>query len=174
MRATSKSFLGLNAADLMSHTVVTVPQDMSLQAAARMLSQSHVSGAPVIDALGRCVGVLSATDFMHWAENGPDMAMRGRAAARCVCEPWQIVDADELPLDDVRHHMTTDLVAVGPDAGIAELARKMIDAHIHRVIVVDELGRPIGVVSSTDILAAVANMALAHRTEGRPIPAVHA
>jgi CBS domain-containing protein len=38
-----------------------------------------------------------------------------------------------------------------------ELARAMLDAHIHRVIVVDELQRPIGIVSTTDILAAVAN-----------------
>ncbi len=33
----------------------------------------------------------------------------------------------------------------------------MIDAHIHRVIVVDKDERPIGIVSSTDILAAVAH-----------------
>jgi CBS domain-containing protein len=32
----------------------------------------------------------------------------------------------------------------------------MRDAHIHRVIVVDDRGRPVGVVTSTDILAAVA------------------
>ena len=28
----------------------------------------------------------------------------------------------------------------------------MIDAHIHRVIVIDNVNRPIGIVSSTDIL----------------------
>jgi CBS domain-containing protein len=32
----------------------------------------------------------------------------------------------------------------------------MIDAHIHRIVVVDEGQRPIGVVTGTDILAAVA------------------
>jgi CBS-domain-containing membrane protein len=32
----------------------------------------------------------------------------------------------------------------------------MIDGHIHRIIVVDEERRPIGVVASTDLLAAVA------------------
>jgi predicted transcriptional regulator len=32
----------------------------------------------------------------------------------------------------------------------------MIEAHIHRVIVVDERDQPIGIVSSTDILGAVA------------------
>jgi predicted transcriptional regulator len=38
---------------------------------------------------------------------------------------------------------------------MSDLARMMLDAHIHRVIVVDEQNRPVGVVSSTDILAAV-------------------
>ncbi len=32
----------------------------------------------------------------------------------------------------------------------------MTDAHIHRVIIVDDQGRPTGIVSSMDILAAVA------------------
>jgi predicted transcriptional regulator len=32
----------------------------------------------------------------------------------------------------------------------------MIDAHIHRIIVVDENQKPLGVVSSTDLLAAMA------------------
>jgi predicted transcriptional regulator len=33
----------------------------------------------------------------------------------------------------------------------------MLEAHVHRLIVLDEEGRPIGVVSPTDILGAVAN-----------------
>ena len=37
-----------------------------------------------------------------------------------------------------------------------EVARKMLDAHIHRVIVVRADGRPLGIVSSTDMLAALA------------------
>ena len=41
-------------------------------------------------------------------------------------------------------------------ATIGELARRMIDVHIHRVIVVDQSGKPIGIVSSTDVLAALA------------------
>ncbi len=33
----------------------------------------------------------------------------------------------------------------------------MLDAHIHRIIVVDAGRRPVGVLSTTDVLAAVAN-----------------
>ena len=52
--------------------------------------------------------------------------------------------------------MTADPVTVSPHTPIGKLARLMLDAHIHRVVVVDEQRRPIGIVSSTDILAAVA------------------
>jgi CBS domain-containing protein len=52
--------------------------------------------------------------------------------------------------------MTPDPETVRPTTLIRSLARIMIDAHIHRVIVVDEEYRPIGIVTSTDVLAALA------------------
>lgn len=52
--------------------------------------------------------------------------------------------------------MTGDPVTVPGGATIGELAQMMLDARIHRVIVVDHNERPIGIVSSTDVLAAVA------------------
>jgi CBS-domain-containing membrane protein len=52
--------------------------------------------------------------------------------------------------------MTTDVVAATPQTRIGVLAQRMLDAHIHRVIVLDAQGRPAGVVTSTDILAALA------------------
>jgi isocitrate dehydrogenase len=66
------------------------------------------------------------------------------------------VDKDRLPADEVDDYMTDDPVTVPPNASIIELARRMIDAHVHRLIVVDAENRPVGVVSSTDVLAAVA------------------
>ena len=52
--------------------------------------------------------------------------------------------------------MTRDPIMVGPSATIGDLARKMIGVHIHRVVVVDGSRKPIGIVSSTDVLAALA------------------
>jgi CBS domain-containing protein len=141
----------------MSRDVLMIPRSMSLRAAGHLLSETHVSGAPVVDECGECVGVLSATDFMHWVGYGE------RPASKPVCSnpgcfhtAWQIPEGDELPTDEVNAYMTTDPVTVSPSTPIAELAREMIDTHIHRIIVVDALNRPIGVVSSTDVLAAVA------------------
>jgi CBS domain-containing protein len=67
-----------------------------------------------------------------------------------------VVDVEQLPTDEVRRFMTPDPVTAPPATSIGVLARMMLDTHIHRVIVVDEERRPVGVVSSTDLLAAVA------------------
>jgi len=55
--------------------------------------------------------------------------------------------------------MTPEPVTVAPDEPIATLAQRMVDAALDRVIVIDTQGRPVGVVSSTDVLAAVAQSA---------------
>jgi CBS domain-containing protein len=71
----------------------------------------------------------------------------------------------DLPDDKVKDYMTRDPVVVSKRTSVAEVARIMVDAHIHRVIVVDADQRPIGIVSSTDILAAVAQAEPPERQE---------
>ena len=52
--------------------------------------------------------------------------------------------------------MRTDLVTALPDTLLSELITTLADSHISAVPVVDEHGRMLGVVSSTDILLAEA------------------
>lgn len=59
--------LALTASDLMSRDVVLLPQEMSVRAAARMLADAHISGAPVLDQNGCCIGVFSTSDVVRWA-----------------------------------------------------------------------------------------------------------
>jgi CBS-domain-containing membrane protein len=154
----AKPLFEMTAQDLMTRSVVAVPEAMSLRTAAHLLHQSHVSGAPVINAYGRCVGVLSGTDFMTIVEQG-DAARHRPEDPGCYHSAWQVPDLQPSPTDEVRDYMTEDPVTVKPDTPVAELARMMVDAHIHRVIVVDGEGRPAGIVSGTDILAAVGRAA---------------
>jgi CBS-domain-containing membrane protein len=87
----------------------------------------------------------------------------------CVLADWQVVDVERLPNDAVRRFMTANPVTAGTAAAISILARMMIDAHIHRIIIVDREGKPIGVVSSSDLLAA-----LAREKEQGPTTAIEA
>jgi len=199
-----KPLLALTAADIMTRDVVRLPEAMTLRDAARLLLHNRIEGAPVVDAEGKCVGVLSAFDFLRMAEKraaattptAPALPItcsfqkahrtpEGKAVVvctlppgvcpiqrklveaagkealvctepRCVLADWQLVDVEKLPADDVRHLMTPDPVTAAPTTPIRVLARMMVDVHIHRIIVVDEDGKPSGVVSSTDLLAALA------------------
>jgi CBS-domain-containing membrane protein len=152
MTVTAKPLLALTAADLVTRSVVTVPQDMRLADAARLLAHEQISGAPVTDADGHCVGILSATDFVHWAEDRAN----GISPRLSRGTDQSILNTETLPTDTVCAYMTSDPVTVGPWIGLRDLARLMLDAHIHRLVVVDEQRWPSGIVSSTDILAALA------------------
>jgi predicted transcriptional regulator len=154
MVAILQPLLTRKAADLMSQAVLLIPREMSLPGAAHLLAQARVSGAPVVDDEGRCIGVVSTTDFLHVVESGKTPT-HAHAGAKSVYS-WQIVDSECQAQETVEDYMNWDPVTVRPGARIGEIARMMIDAHIHRVIVVDDTNHPIGIVSSTDILGAVA------------------
>jgi CBS-domain-containing membrane protein len=151
-RAATKSLLGLTAADLMNSPVVTIPEGTSLRDAARLLSRSDITGAPVVDAAGRCLGVLSSSDFVRRArEEGEEVSF---------IAPWgEVISVEDAPDREIRHYMTVQPVTVLPTTPVGALAQMMVDAHIHRVLVAGEHGRFCGIVTSTDVVAAVARAA---------------
>jgi CBS domain-containing protein len=67
MAVTTRPLLALTASDLMNRDVVTISQDTPLREAAELFFQRHIDEAAVVDAAGRYVGLLSATDLLHWA-----------------------------------------------------------------------------------------------------------
>jgi CBS domain-containing protein len=157
MAAPRKPFATLTAGDVMSHAVKSIRHDMSLHDAARMLVRERISGLTVVDNHGHCIGVLSATDFVRWIE-------REGATVYPPCHPdpdfwadWREENLARIPKDEVRRHMSVGVVTSPPHALLSTVARQMLDARIHRVIVVDDHDQPIGIVSSTDILTAVAD-----------------
>jgi len=157
MLATTHDLLNLTAADLMSRDVIAIPENMSLKGAARLLRNARISGAPVVDAAGRCIGVLSAGDFVRRVER-EDRPAGEPCAGHGLHSEWEVIDLETVPVDAVRACMSPDPVTVAPEVSISELARMMLDAHIHRVIVVDADNRPVGIVSSTDLFAAIARL----------------
>jgi hypothetical protein len=84
----------------------------------------------------------------------------GRHTAVCleprgVLSDWQQV-VENSAGDRADRYMTTDVVSARPRTPLPEVARRMIEARLHTIPVLDAQGRPVGVVSSTDVLAAVA------------------
>jgi CBS domain-containing protein len=127
-------------ADAMTIDPVTVAVDDSIEVAERLLATFRVSGLPVVDGGGRLVGVLSRTDLL--LGSGPTMKqlVRGRASGLRVGEL-----------------MTSPALTVSLSASLVEAARVMHQEQVHRLVVVDEDGVPIGVLSATDFVRLVAD-----------------
>jgi CBS-domain-containing membrane protein len=158
MMTLNRTLFELTAADLMSRDVVCIPASTSLRNAARMLVEAGVSGAPVLDEEGRCLGVLSQTDLTRFlAQN--DAAASAHHEEEVFTADWQVADVDALPGDAVSRYLTRGAITVPSQTPIAELAALMCDARVHRVLIADGRGTVVGIVSSLDVLRAVADEA---------------
>jgi CBS domain-containing protein len=158
MLVTEKPFTALIAEDVMTCPVEVIAQHASLRDAARLLSRARITGAPIVDGAGRCVGVLSSTHFVRVAETGGEAYTVHCTRPLGIDGNWQVVDLEFLPNDEVGWHMTRDPVTAPPTARVTELAGLMRRAHVHRIVILDEERRPVGIVSSSDILGAVASL----------------
>ena len=148
MNSAVERLICLRVKEVMHSEVLTLDESASMAAAAKQLSAMDVSGAPVVDAHGRCVGVLSATDFIL---KDADAFRREVVVHDDPDAPYQIETLnDQL----VGAHMTPFVQTVSGETPILQAGRMMCREHIHRLIVVDEEQRPIGVVSSLDLVAA--------------------
>ena len=143
--------------DLMSADIMTVADDMTTEEVARYLIEHEISGAPVVDEQGHLVGVVSMTDI-------------GRSAAEAVASARTGFERDDVPetaLEDygphdvedravtVRDVMTPAIHQVPVTASAAEVARRMVEHHVHR-LVVTEGKEPVGIVTSMDLLKLIA------------------
>ena len=81
----------------------------------------------------------------------------GRHTAVCLLRDGPVSDWQQVsggvPASAVRRYLTADVPTVGAEAPLSVLARTVIEAHVHRLIVVDQGHRPIGTVSCLDVLA---------------------
>lgn len=128
----------MKVADIMRTDVKTVDLDATVGDAIAILADVHVSALPVIDTHGVIVGVLSTTDIL--------------GALSETTDP----EARELLFDQpVRDVMTPRSRVIGPDAHVLKAAKDMLALEVHRLFVEDR-GRLVGVISQTDIVAAVA------------------
>ena len=145
--------------DLMNPEVVQINASDSIREAAAQMANRKIAAAPVVDEQGRCVGVLSATDFVKresgfCGNEGSPGAERHGLAQRGRHDSWQIEAA---PDDRVSTFMTTAVQTVSANAPLMSAARMMNAQHLHRLIVLDEHEKPAGIISTMDVVAALVN-----------------
>lgn len=151
------------ASDLMNPRVARLDPDTPVNDAATMLEADRISGAPVVDAAGRVLGVFSLADVARSKDADGPPTSSGE-----FYMPREGVDeeADEfsfktdyspatLVTGTVAEWMSEDVVAVAPNDSAHEVCKRMLDRGVHRVLVLDgeEL---VGILSSFDVVRWIA------------------
>jgi len=153
-----KRLKSLSVRNVMTSDVVTVSYSQTMSQAAAELRRRDVAWAPVVDEMGRCVGVLSATDFLRRDQEGGRRAPLDVGPSRVEDtggdQPISISVADE---ERVSGYMSKSVQSVSPEVAVLMAARIMCAEHIHRLLVLDQEERPVGVVSTMDVVAALLN-----------------
>ena len=138
----------MKVAELMHTDILTVAADATVADAVVTLADGHVSALPVVDGRGRLMGVLSTTDIL---------------AATAESDPERRAEVLETP---VRLLMTPRALTIDPGAGVREAAQQLLYGDVHRLFVIDQ-GRPVGVVSATDVVRALATGLVARNGDSR-------
>lgn len=166
-----KTLDSVTARDLMQSRVVTLPSNAPVAEAIETLEAESIGGAPVVDASGNLVGVLSARDVVRTehlnegriaTERGTydlveqEDEIRGRSFWE-VDEPFSKEDysSELLGRETVAQWMNPEIISVGPDATLGEIARLMFEQSVHRLLVVEE-SRLRGIISTFDVVGHLA------------------
>ena len=138
----------MRIADIMTTEVLTVTPDTTLKDVAELLSERGISGAPVVDADGHVLGVVSEADILA-KERRP----RPQGRFERLLGYHERVDA-KAAARTAGEAMTAPPVTIAPDRRVDAAAAIMLDRQVNRLPVVDRTGALVGLVTRADLVRA--------------------
>ncbi len=114
--------------EIMTATVQAIHRDKSIREAEGIFVSQNISGLPILDDIGNLVGFLSKTDIIRFDATGEDPTY---ARLHEIANP--------------------KVVTIGGSVPINEAAQKMLQEHIHHLVVVEGKSM-VGVVSAFDFV----------------------
>ncbi len=139
----------LKARDIMTQPAHCVELNMDLIQAATFLADKRFSGAPVIDTAGKIVGVLSEKDFLAKMGLGQPTAFM-QIVAQCLNNRGCM--ATSLRNHSIQEIMTAPAITAGPEMTMGAISALFVDKRINRLPIIDPEGRPVGIVTRTDLV----------------------
>ena len=127
--------------DVMTTGGISVAPGVRVNDAWQTLAENKVAQAPVVDALGRVIGLLLRADM---------------APLDLLPEPGAVKQAIELARRPVSEVMVSPVPTVAPDTELRRVAAVLLDTGLPGLPVTDDAGLLAGFISRTDILRAVA------------------
>ena len=144
----------MKVSELMIKEVMTVPPDMSVREAARLLFEKQISGLPVVDEQRRVVGMITEKEIIGMAL--PQFIEQlGDFDYILNEEPFlkKIGEADIMKVKDI---MRKEVLCISEDVSIPEVARLMIAKKARRIPILDKEKKLVGIIARADIVKKVA------------------
>jgi CBS domain-containing protein len=127
----------------MTAPAVTVQPTTSLREAAHLMHTRGLKRLPVVDAEGRLVGVLGRLDILQTITAG----YTRRSAPHAPRLPQE-----HRTVAEIMERQATTVPATAPLLIVVE---KLLASEVKRVLVVDDEGRPTGIITDSDVVARV-------------------
>jgi CBS-domain-containing membrane protein len=130
--------------DVMTRNVVSVRTYAEFKEILHVLRERHFSAFPVLDEDDRVIGVVSEDDLLVKEARPAGLSGGGILGNRAGRSKAAGLLAGEL--------MTRPAITIGPEATVADAARRMHAHHVKRLPVVTDENRLVGIVSRIDLL----------------------
>ena len=151
LEAAGRRTRAVTCAEVMSRDVATVEPQTLLRDAWLLLRHHRFKALPVISPDRTLVGILTQTDFMRnsdWdARHGFRVGLRRLARS--------VISFGRDPLTRVGEIMTLDVKSATPDLPIGRLIPAMADGGLHHIPVVNHDGTVAGMITQSDLVAAL-------------------
>ncbi|MCA8944325.1 MAG: CBS domain-containing protein [Planctomycetes bacterium] len=151
--------LSLTAADIMQTDLLTVSSSTRIGELAQMFDEHQVSGLPVTDGAGHIIGVVSLRDIVTHYAGDPDAKPGGHyflAAHQSDDDGAFEVAIPEDATATVADVMSGQVHAVSKSATVPEISSRMLELGVHRLLVTDAQKRHVGLITTFDVLRAIA------------------
>jgi CBS domain-containing protein len=146
----------MQARDVMVSPVITVGKPATVRGVAKILLEKRISAVPVVDSVGKVIGIVTESDLMHRAEAGTERPyswwVHFLAGDATIAADY--VKSHAAKVEDV---MTSDVVTATPETPLHEIAALLEEHQIKRVPIVNKEGNLVGIVSRANLIQVVAS-----------------
>jgi CBS domain-containing protein len=145
--------------EIMDANPVSVREEDDVQTIIRVLREHELTGVPVVNEGGRCVGIVTESDLVIPDEEG-DLHLPHYLSVfggLVFVEPLRRFEERlrKAVASTAADMMTPDPITISPDASVHEAGRLIAESG-HNRLPVTEHGRLVGVVTRVDVLGALA------------------
>ena len=143
----------LKVKDIMTKDLITVSSGTEIAHATKLLLEKRINGIPVVDEMGRLVGILCQSDLIAQQKKLPIPSFFTFLDGFIPLTSTKQIEreAQKISATTVAHAMTPNPVTVRPETSIEEVAALMVGKNLHTLPVVSE-GKLVGIVGKEDVL----------------------